>query len=132
MATSSVLTLTEPAQIEAAHAASRAEVVPTRCERLSWHVTRVELDNLGLARVQESGPRIRHVELDSEWTFLSFLVRQGTDVFVRGVSRSPYSLIRNAQGQAFFERTGGPPDWASLSIPMSEFVAAGSAVAGRD
>ena len=54
MATSSVLTLTEPDQIEAAHAAARAEVVPTTRERLSWHVTRVELDNLWLVRVQES------------------------------------------------------------------------------
>ena len=132
MATSSVLTLTEPDQIEAAHAAARAEVVPTARERLSWHVTRVELDNLWLVRVQESGPRIRYVELDPERTFLSFLARPGTDVFVRGVSQSPYSLIRNAQGQAFFERTGGPLDWVSLSIPTSEFVAAGSALAGRD
>jgi len=63
MATSSVLTLTEPDQIEAAHAAARAEVVPTTRERLSWHVTRVELDNLWLVRVQESGPRIRYVDI---------------------------------------------------------------------
>jgi AraC-like DNA-binding protein len=132
MATSSVLTLTEPDQIEAAHAAARAEVVPTTRERLSWHVTRVELDNLWLVRVQESGPRIRYVELDPERTFLSFLVHQGTDVFVRGVSQPPCSVIRNAQGQAFYERTGGPLDWVSLSIPTSEFVAAGSALAGRD
>ena len=132
MAISSVLTFTEPDQMEAAHAAARAEVVPTARERLTWHVTRVELDDLWLVRVQESGPRIRYVELAPERTFLSFLVRPGPDVFVRGVSRSPYSLIRHAQGQAFYERTSGPTDWMSLSIPTSEFVAASSALAGRD
>ena len=132
MAISSVLTFTEPDQMEAAHVAARAEVVPTARERLAWHVTRVELDDLWLVRVQESGPRIRYVELDPERTFLSFLVRPGTDVFVRGVSRSPCSLIRHAQGQAFYERTSGPTDWVSLSIPTSEFMAASSALAGRD
>ena len=132
MAISSVLTFTEPDQMEAAHAAARAEVVPTARERLAWHVTRVELDDVWLVRVQESGPRIRYVELDPGRTFLSFLVRPGPDVVVRGVSRSPNSLIRHAQGQAFYERTSGPTDWVSLSIPTSEFVAASSALAGRD
>ena len=132
MAISSVLTFTEPDQMEAAHVASRAEVVPIARERLTWQVTRVELDDVWLVRVQESGPRIRYVELAPERTFLSFLVRPGPDVVVRGVSRSPCSLIRHAQGQAFHERTSGPTDWVSLSIPTSEFVAAGSALAGRD
>ena len=98
MAISSVLTFTEPDQMEAAHAAARAEVVPTARERLAWHVTRVELDDLWLVRVQESGPRIRYVELDPERTFLSFLVRPGPDVFVRGVSRSPYSADTTRPG----------------------------------
>jgi AraC-like DNA-binding protein len=132
MGISSVLAFTEPDQMEAAHVAARAEVVPTAREGLAWHVTRVELDNVRLVRVQESGPRIRHVEMDPERTFLSFLVRPGPDVLVRGVSRFPYSLIRHAQGQVFYERTSGPTDWASLSIPTSEFVAAGSTLAGRD
>jgi hypothetical protein len=132
MATSSVLTFNEPDQIEAAHAAARAEVVPTAREGLAWRVTRVELDDLWLVRVQESGPRIRYVELDPGRTFLSFLVHQGTDVFVRGVSQPPCSVIRNAQGQAFYERTSGPTDWVSLSIRTAEFMAAGSALAGRD
>ena len=131
MAISSVLTYAEPDQMEAAHAAARAEVMPTAREPLAWRVTRVELDNLWLVRVQESGPRIRYVELDPERAFLSFLVRPAPDVAVRGVSRSPNSLIRHAEGQAFYERTSGPTDWAALSMPTSEF-AAGSALAGRD
>ena len=110
MATSSVVTYAEPDQMEAAHAAARAEVVPTARESLAWHVTRVELDHVWLVRVQESGPRIRYVELDPERTFLSFLVRPGPDASVRGVSRLPNSLIRHAQGQAFYERTSGPTD----------------------
>jgi AraC-like DNA-binding protein len=132
MAISSVLTFTEPDQMESAHAAARAEVVPTARERLAWHVTRVELDNVWLVHVQESGPRIRYVELDPGRIFFSFLVRPGPNVFVRGVSRLPYSLIRHAQGQAFYERTSGPTNWVTLSIPTSEFVVAGSALAGRD
>lgn len=132
MAISSVLTCIEPDQMEAAHVASRAEVVPIARERLTWNVTRVELDDVWLVRVQESGPRIRYVELAPERTFLSFLVQPGPDVVVRGVSRSPSSLIRHAQGQVFYERTSGPTDWMSLSIPTSEFVAASRALAGRD
>ena len=132
MAISSVLTFTEPDQMEAAHTASRAEVVPIARERLTWHVTRVELDDVWLVHVQESGPRIRYVELAQERTFLSFLVRPGPDAFVRGVSRLPCSLIRHAQGQAFYERTSGPTNWMSLSIPTSEFMAASSALAGGD
>jgi AraC-like DNA-binding protein len=132
MATSSVLTFAEPDQMEAAHAASRAEVVPIGRERLAWQVTRVELDDLWLIRVQESGSRIRYVELDPARTFLSFLVRPGPDVFVRGASRLPYSVLQHAEGQAFYERTSGPTDWVSLSMPTSEIVAAGSALASRD
>ena len=132
MAISSVLTFAEPDQMESAHAAARAEVVPTGRDRLAWHVTRVELGNVWLVHVQESGPRIRYVELDPGRTFFSFLVRPGPDVFVRGVSRLPYSLLRHAKGQAFHERTSGPTDWVTLSIPTSEIVAAGSALAGRD
>ncbi len=82
-------------------------MVPTTRERLSWHVTRVELDNLWLVRVQESGPRIRYVELDPERIFLSFLVRPGPDVFVRGVSRLPNSLIRHA-GHKLWEENDRP------------------------
>jgi AraC-like DNA-binding protein len=132
MAISSVLTFDEPDQMEAAHAAARAEVVSTARERLAWHVTRVELDNVWLVHVQESGPRIRYVELDPERTFFSFLVRPGPGVFLRGVSRLPNSLIRHARGEAFYERTSGPTDWVTLSIPTSEFVAVGSALAGHD
>jgi AraC-like DNA-binding protein len=132
MAISSVLTFTEPDQMEAAHVASRAEVVPIARERLTWHVTRVELDDVWLVHTQESGPRIRYVELAPTRTFLSFLVQPGPDVVVRGVSRSPYSLIRHAPGQTFYERTSGSTDWMSLSIPTSEFVTASTALAGRD
>ena len=84
MAISSVMTFTEPDQMEAAHIASRAEVVPIAREHLAWHVTRVELDDVWLVHVQESGPRIRYVELAPERTFLSFLVQPGSDVVVRG------------------------------------------------
>jgi AraC-like DNA-binding protein len=132
MAISSVLAFDEPDQMEAAHAAARAEVVPTARKGLAWHVTRVELDNVWVIRVQESGPRIRYVELDPERAFLSFLVRPGPEVFLRGASRLPNSLIRHGQGHAFHERTSGPTDWVTLSMPTSEFVAAGSALAGRD
>ena len=132
MAVSSVQTFAEADQMEAAHAASRAEVVPTARGRLSWHVTRVELDNVWLIRVQESGPRIRHVEMAPDRTFVSFLARPGPDVFVRGVSRLPYSLMRHARGQSFYERTSGPTDWVSLSIPTSEFATTISASAIRD
>ena len=133
MATSSALTLTEPDQMEAAHAAARTiEVMPTARGRLAWHVTRVELNNLWLIHVQESAPRIRYVELNPERTYLSFLVRPGPDVFVRGVSRSPNSLIRHARGQALHERTSGPTEWVSVSLPTSELMAASSALVGRD
>ena len=101
MAISSVLNCIEPDQMEAAHVVSRAEVVPIARERLTWKVTRVELDEIWLVHVQESGPRIRYVELAQERTFLSFLVQPGPDVVVRGVSRLPCSLIRHAQGQTF-------------------------------
>jgi AraC-like DNA-binding protein len=131
MAISSVLTFAEPDQMEAAHAAARAEVVPIARD-LAWHVTRVELDDVWLVRVRESGPRIRHVELEQGRTFLSFLARPGPDAFVGGMRRLPYSLIRHTQGQAFYERTSGPTDWVSLAIPTPEFVAASSALASRD
>jgi AraC-like DNA-binding protein len=132
MLISSALTFMEPDQMEAAHVACKAEVVPTARGRLVWHVTRVELDNVRLARVRESGPRRRHVELAPEWTYLSFLVRPGPDVFVRRASRLPDSLIRHSQGQAFYERTSGPTDWVALSMPTSELMIAGSTLAGRD
>jgi hypothetical protein len=132
MATSSVMTLDEPDQMEAAHAAARAEVMPTSRERLIWRVTRVELDNVWAIRVQETGPRIRHVELDPRRTFLSFLVRPGPDVFVRGVRRLPCSVVRHARGQAFYDRSSGPTEWMTLSMPTSEFMVTGSALAGRE
>jgi AraC-like DNA-binding protein len=133
MAIGLVLTCTEPDQMEAAHAAARAiEVMPTAREGLAWHVTRVELDNLWLIHVQESGPRIRYVELNLERTYLSFLARPGPEVFVRGVSRMPNSLMRHAQGEALHERTSGPTEWVSVSLPTSELMAASSALAGHD
>jgi hypothetical protein len=48
------------------------------------------------------------------------------------LSAHGYELLGEKFGQVFYERTSGPTDWASLSIPTSEFVAAGSALAGRD
>ena len=55
MAIGSVLTFTEPDQMEAAHIASRAEVVPIGSEHLAWHITRVELD-FGWFTCKKVGP----------------------------------------------------------------------------
>lgn len=119
--------------MEAAHAAARAiGVMPTAREGLAWHVTRVELDKPLVDPRAREWPRIRYVELNPERTDLSFLARPGTDVFMRGVSRSPSYLIRHARGQALHERTSGPTEWVSVSLPSSELMAANSALAGRD
>ena len=82
MAISSVLTYTEPEQMEAAHVAAQScgGDANRRSRGLAWHVyTRRAGQCSAGSAVQESGPRIRYVELDPGRAFLSFLVRPGTD-----------------------------------------------------
>ena len=71
---------------------------------LAWHVTRVELDDVWLVRVKESGPRLRHVELEQGRTFLSFLARPGPDVSVGGMRALVQTPILSAMWNDIAQR----------------------------
>lgn len=118
--------------MEAAHAAARAEVTPTIRQSLIWRVSRLELDNLWLVRVQENAPRLRYVELDPSRTFISFPTDPRSRITVGATETPPRGIVRHSSGQTFYERTHGSTNWGILSLPTTEMVEFGVATAGFD
>ncbi len=121
-----------PEQMEAAHAAAKAEVTPTTREPLTWRVNRVELGGVWLVRIQESSPRVRYVELDPARTFFSFPTSPSSRITVAGALTPVGGIVRHGAGQTFYERTHGPTKWAILSMQTSEIAEVGNITAGFD
>lgn len=117
---SSVRQYSEPEEMEAAHVAARAEIIPTTRQPLTVRVSRLALDNLWLVRVQESAPRLRHIDLDPTRTFISFPTSLRSHVIIDGIKTATGSIVRHSAGQTFVEHTHSPTDWANLSLPSSE------------
>ena len=132
MALSSVRTYTDLEQMEAAHIAARAEIVPIGREPLFVRATRVELQHLWLTRAYESSPRLKHVSLDERRSFITFVAEPGPEVIVRGVPMPPTGLMRHCRGHSYYERTTGPATWGTISMPEDELIEVGHAMAGID
>lgn len=129
---SAVRRYSEPEEMEAAHIAARAEIIPTTRQPLTARLSRLDVDGLWLVRVQESGPRLRYVELDPARTFLSFPTALRSRITV-GWSEAPTGgIVRHSSGQMFYERTHGPTEWGTLSLPTSEAASLFVATAGHD
>lgn len=128
----SVRHYSEPEEMEAAHIAAKAEIIPTTRQPPTTRVSRLDVDGLWLARVRESAPRLRYVGLDPARTFLSFPISPKSRITV-GWSEAPAGgIVRHSSGQAFYERTHGPTEWGTLSLPTSEAAGLFVATAGHD
>jgi AraC-like DNA-binding protein len=127
---SSIVTYSEPDEMEAAHIAAQAEIIPIGSD-LTARSIRVELEHLWATRVDEQGSRIKHVLLDPKRAFLTFETGAGPARIVEGVEMPGNALMLHSPGEAFYERSRGESHWGTVSMRIDEISLLGVQVAGR-
>jgi AraC-like DNA-binding protein len=122
----------DPEQIETAHAGAKAEFVGTAAGKFSAELIRIRFASLRIGRFSETGPRIRHVTQDPERVFIKFQTLPGSELIKSGAVAPFGSVIRHVRGEQFYERTTGPSEWGTMSLPIEQTVSAGVALIGAD
>lgn len=118
-------------EMEAAHKAVNVEIIPLGPKTLTGRSSWLELDSMWVARVFESGPRLKHVNLSPTRAFITFVVKPGPNVIKDGTELLSNGIVRHSLGSSYFERTTGPTHWGMVSIPADQ-VDTLSLMAGRD
>ena len=114
MPKSAVQTYSGPGEVETAYTATEVELTPTARAPFSMRVVRVELENLWLHQVHESGPRIKHAAQSPARAFVKFLTMPGGDLVTQGVTLTHQSILRHSHGHSYYDRTSDAANWASI------------------
>ncbi len=130
MPRSSVITYSDPEEMEAAHIAARAEITPVGRDVLTACFVRVELEHLWATRVDEKGSRIKHILLNPKRSFITFETGSKPTRVVEGAEMRANILMRHRSGEAFYERSCGEAHWGTVSMPVDTLSLLRSQVAG--
>jgi len=122
----------EPDQIEAAHHGASARWQPTQRGRQTAELVRTRFDKLWLGRFNESGARISHTPGIPTRSFIKFPLRTESELIIDGRPVPAGAVVRHAQADEYTERTTGRMDWALLSLPVEDMIAAGLALSGHE
>ena len=132
MAQSDVRSFTEPGDFAAAIQGADVELCVLARGAFLANMTRMELNDLKLHRFSESRPRVMHAAINHDRAVISFQTGPCAEIFRNGLEQSPNSIVRLARRQSYFERSMGPVNWGSLSIPTDTIRWAGITGAGCD
>jgi len=130
LALSTVHTYLGPSAAEAAYTAAEVSLAPTGTAPFKMRVVRVELQDLWLHQVDESGPRIKHAVQTPVRAVIKFLTLPGQELVSQGVALPYQAVLRHGRGHSYYDRTSDAIQWASLSLPVEQLSNAGIAVAG--
>jgi AraC-like DNA-binding protein len=129
---STVQTYSQLGAAEAAYTATKVELIPMGHAPYSMRVVQVELENLWMHQVHESGPRIRHAVQTPTRAFFKFLTFPGQRLATHSVTLPYQGILRYGQGDSYYDRTVAAVDWSGISLPMEQLASAGAAIGGSD
>jgi AraC-like DNA-binding protein len=130
MASSQVMSFTDPVEYAAAIQGVDVDVDPSATGPFAASLTRITFKSLVLLRLSENQPRIMRVAPRyGRIPVISFQTKPGPSVFERGAERTSDSITRHAMHEPYFQRSVVPVGLASLSFPAGDMQSVGLAAA---
>jgi AraC-like DNA-binding protein len=131
MPSSAVLSFSEPDDYAASILAARTEITVTEGGQFTAGLVDIDLDRLRLQRGAETLARVTHAVHPRGQAVISFMTKAGPPMLWEGVEMQPDCIMWHSEGQAAFQRSGGPVCWGTMSLPTEMMASAGAALAGR-
>jgi AraC-like DNA-binding protein len=132
MASSAVRTFSDPDDYSAAIRATRAEVVVTGRGQFTAKLIRIDLDRLWMQRFSDNLPRVGHSASMTGRAIISFRTQPRPSLLLGTAEMHPTNIVRAAEGGTNFQRSSGPANWGSMSLPVGDMASVGAAMAGCD
>ena len=100
--------------------------------QFSARLTRIKLHRLWLQRFSDNLPRIARAKLASGRTYLSFSTRANSMQAWGGREVAWGSVYQFGRREEVLQRSSGHAEWATMSLPVEDYLAVASTVAGRE
>lgn len=132
MPSSAVQNFTDPDDYGSAIRQGTVELTVTERGNFTAKLTRIDLHRLWMQRFSETLPRISHVVGWGGRAIIAFRTQPGPTLVRNGVEMEPTKLLRHSEGQSYYHHSFGSACYASMSLPVTDMVCVGAAVAGCD
>src|SRR5215469_12860712 len=132
MPSSSVRTFTDPDEYAADSRASTIDLMITERGQFNAKRTWIDFHHLWMQQVFENTARTWRASLVAGRAVVTFRAQAGQSLHWSGIELLPDNLIRNAEGQETFAHSSSPASMGFLSLPLSDMVSVGEAMAGLD
>ncbi len=132
MPSSAVRSFSDPHDYAAAIRASQTELTALGSGPFVGKVTRIDFDRLWMQRTSENLPRVLHSTSSSKRAIITFQTQPGPSLIRSGVELASDWIARNALDYSYFQRSTGAFNWGGMSLPVTDMISAGEAIAGCD
>ena len=110
-----------------------AELTVTGRGQFKAKLARIDLHNLWMQRFSDYLPRIFDISgIAAGRAYITFRTNLGPSLVVDGVEIPPTAILRHGRAREYYQRSSGPADFGTMSLPLEEMAAVGEAMAAAD
>ena len=132
MMVSSVRTFHDPIDYGRSIQATTTEMVTLGPGQFSAKLTRIKLPHLWMQRFSDNLPRIGLAKLAPGRTFVSFPTKPKSMQMWDGRETAWGSVYQFGMREEIIQRSPGDAEWATMSLPVEDYVVAASTITGQD
>jgi len=132
MPSSQVHTFADPGEYAAAIRATTIDLTVTTRGHFTGKRIRIDLHRLWMQRLFENKPRTLHSAFVTGRAIVTFPIHPGPALHWGGAELQPSNIIRHIEGETAFQHSSGPTSWGAMSLPVTDMVSFGAAIAGLD
>ena len=122
---------TDPDEFTARVRATSMELAIIRSGRFAAKLVRIDLQRMWLQRLSDSLPRVAHFNHVPGRAVISFRTQAGPDILWDG-KVEPAGLARHPECYSFFQRSSGPTQLGTMSLPIEVMAVVGETFGGCD
>jgi AraC-like DNA-binding protein len=132
MPSSDVHTFTDPDDYAATIRGGTVDLTITARGNFTAKLTCIDLHRVRMQRFYDNLPRVaKATSLLSGRVYISFRTRPGQSLVVRGAHElQPAAVLQHGRADEYYQRSSGPADFGTMSLPVEDMEAAGAAIAG--
>jgi AraC-like DNA-binding protein len=133
MPSSAVHSFTDPDEYAASVAGGTVDLTITARGNFSARLTRIDLHRLRMQRLFDNLPRIAEAtNIISSRAYISFRTRPGPSLVQAGTGLRPSAVLQHGRAHEYYQRSSGPADLGTMSLPIEDLAALGEAMAAAD
>ena len=131
MPSSAVYTFTDPDNYAATVRGGTVDLTITVRGNFTAKLTRIDLHSLRMQRLYDNLPRIAEAtNVVNSRTYISFRTRPGPSLVQAATELQPAAVLQHGRAHEYYQRSSGPADLGTMSLPIEDLEAAGAAIAG--